>query len=400
MPTLASSSRTNLRSAVEATFGSITAATGRRKVRNTGSSFKYGKAFDMSKEIRSDRQVSDHIYLGDSASGGFNFELGYREYDAYMIAALQGTKVAYGTDGVGPTITSPTFTANTLTQTGGTTFATLAKGQWIKISGCTGATLTNNRVIQVSLTVAASATVITFEGSPALVTGVATGTVIISAARWTNGTVQPSFNFEVEYNDVTQFQTLLGMTANKMSLSFASKAIVTGTFDFLGAGGLALSGASNLVGTDDVLFPTAYDVMNSSSNVASILEANAALTAGTFVKSLSLDVDNALAVQEAIMNASAVGIRSGSVKISGKMGIYFANSTVYNKFFNNTTSSISVQASDAAGNGYVVSLPAIEYTDSGLTVGSKDTDIILDVSFGAKIDAVSGAMILIDRFGV
>lgn len=396
---LASSSRTNLRSAQEVTFGAVTAATGRRRIRNTGSSFKYALAFDKSKEIRADRQTSDHILLGASAAGGMNIEMIYKEYDAYLAAALQNTYVAFNTTGTSPTLTSPTFTANTLTQTGGTSFATLAKGQWISIVGNTGATIANNRVLQVSLSVPATATVITFEGSPALVAGAATGVITLSGSRLVNGITQPSFAMEVEYADVTQFQTLLGMTVNKFSVALASKAIATGSFDFIGVGGLPLATTSNLPGTDDVLFPSGYDVLNCSSNVTQILEANAALTAGTFVKALSFDIDNALAVQDAIQNLNGVGIRANRLNVTGKMSVYFANATIYNKFFQNNTSSLSVQIKDAAGNGYVFGLPAIEYTDGGLSVGSLDQDIMIDISFAAKIDPISGSMVTVDRFG-
>lgn len=397
---IASSSRTNLRSAVEATFGSVTAATGRRRIRNTGSSFKYSLAFTKSNEIRADRQTSDHILLGAAGAGSMNIEMIYREYDAYLAAAMQNPYVAFNTTGVSPTLTSPTFTANTLTQTGGTSFATLAKGQWISIAGNTGGTVANNRVLQVSLSVPATATVITFEGTPALVAGAATGVVTISGSRLVNGVTMPTFAMEVEYADVTQFQTFLGQAVNKFSLALSSKAIATGSVDFMGVGGLPLSTTSNLPGTDDVLYPSAYDVLNCSSNVTSILEANAALTAGTFVKTLSFDIDNALATQDAIQNLNGVGIRANRLNVSGKMGVYFANTAIYNKFFQNSTSSLSAQVKDAAGNGYVFNFPAIEYTDAGLQVGALDQDIMVDITFAAKIDPLTGSMVTIDRFGV
>lgn len=397
---LANSSRTNLRYAKEVTFGSVTSGTGRRKIRNTGSSFKYGLSFDRSKEIRSDRQVADHILLGATANGGMNFELVYKEYEEFLAATLQSNFTYIGTNGVTATLTSPTFTANTLTQTGGDTFANLRPGQWIQISGCTGATIGNNRVIQVSLTVAPTATVITFEGSPALTTGAATGTVVVRAGRVENGIIQPSFSIEPEYNDVTQFQTFRGMTLSKASLNFASRAIATGSFDFLGVDAMPLSGTSNLNGTDSVSYPTTYDVLNCTSNVTAILEANAALAAGTYVKSLTLDIDNSLQGQDAIANLGVVGIRANQLKVSGKMMVYFADGTLYSKFVNNTASSVSVQVRDASLNGMVFTLPAIEYTDASLQVGSLDQDVMVEMSFDAKIDTVTGKMIAIDRFGV
>lgn len=396
---LSSTSRVQLRSALEATFGSVVSGTARRKVRMTGESFNYALQFDASKEIRSDRQTSDQILLGASAAGGFNFELGYKDYDAFMEDALQSAYVAFGTAGVSPTLTTPTFAASTLTQSAGTSFATIAKGQWFSISGCTGVYTANNGPWQASLTVATSATVITIEGSTFPQTGAATGTVVISTSRLVNGTTQRSRNFEVEFADITKFLTFRGMTCSKMSMQANQQAILTGSFDFLGTDAMALSATSNLAGTDDVNFPTVFDVLNTSSNVAKLYDGGAVLT-GTFAKSVSIDIDNGLRSQTAIGNVAPVGIGSGTLKVNGKLSAYFANNTLYDKFVNNSSSSIAIVVRDSAGNGYAITIPSIEFTGAQLVAGSMDQDIMVDLDWGGKIDVVSGRMILIDRFGV
>lgn len=397
-----SSSRAQLRSAIEATYGATAAATGRRKVRMTGESLTPGFQFDKSKEIRSDRQTSDVILLGTSATGGFNFEAIYREYDEFFETALQNSFVAFGTGGVSPTLTTPTFAANTLTQTAGTSFDTIGLGQWVQIRGCTGAHVVNNGWWQTSLTVPATAAVITFEGTPFAQTGAAAGTVTISTSRLTNGTTLRSHNLEVEFADVAQFLTFLGMGLNKMTLSLTSGAIATGAFDFTGKGALAMTGSSNLAGADSGTYPTTYDVMNATSNVAKLLEAGAALS-GVFVKSLSLDLDNALRAQMAIGNLGAVGLGNGSLTLTGKLSAYFANSTLFNKCMNSTGSSLAFGLADSsdlgAANGYMFTLPAIEYTNAQVVAGSLDQDVMVDMDFTAKLDTVSGKTILIDRMG-
>lgn len=396
---LASSSRVQLRSALEATFGSEVSATERRKVRMTGESFNYSLKFDNSKEIRSDRQTSDAILLGAEASGGFNFEWSYREYDDYIEDCLQASFVAFGTGGVSPTLTTPTFAASTLTQTGGTSFATIALGQWLSISGCTAGHAVNNGVWQSSLTTPATATVITFEGTPFAVTGASAGTVTISTSRATNGTTQRSRLFEVEFADLTKFLTFRGMTGSKLSAQINDQAIATGAFAYMGSDALALTGSSNLPGTDNVVYPTAYAVLNTSSNVFKLYEAGAVLSGGAHAKSISFDIDNALRQQTAISSIAPVGIGSGTLKITGKISIYFASSTLYDKFVNNTTTSIAVVLKDAAGNGYAITFPAVEYTGAQLVAGAIDQDIMVELDFTAKIDTVSGKMVLVDRFG-
>lgn len=397
----ATSSRAQLRTALEAAFGDVTAATARRKVRMTGESFSHQMQFEKSKEIRPDRQVSDAILVGISGGGGFNFELSYKEYDMFLESALQSTFLLFNTSGISPTLTTPTFAANSLTQTGGTSFATLEKGQWFQILGCTGGAAVNNGLAQASLTVAATATVITTETTFAF-TGAAAGTVVIRTGRLKNGTALRTHLFELEYQDVTQFKTMRGFGINKMSLGLQSRQVVTGTFDCIGKDALPLTGTSNIPGTDDVNFSTAFNVMNASGNVAMLREGGAALPAGVFVKSLSFDFDNALRAQDAVANAACVGLGNGTISLTGKMTVYFSTAALFNKAINNTTSNVTFAVLDgpvATGNGYVVSLPQIEYTSVDLVAGSMDTDMTVDLGFMAVIDVISGKMILVDRFG-
>ena len=54
---------------------------------------------------------------------------------------------------------------------------------------------------------------------------------------------------------------------------------------------------------------------------------------------------------------------------------------------------------DAALNGYVLTIPAVEYTDAVLDVGTLDQDVMVDLTFMAKIDPVTSKMVALDRFG-
>jgi hypothetical protein len=246
--------------------------------------------------------------------------------------------------------------------------------------------------------VSPTATVLTFEGSPFTQTGAAAGTVTISTSRLKNGTTQRSRLIEVEFADVTEFLTFRGMTCSKLSMNFASQAIATGTFGWMGKDAMALTGSSNIPSTDSVTYPTSYDVLNTSSNVAYLYEAGAVLS-GTYAKSLTLDIDNALRSQTAIANVAPVGIGSGTLKVTGKLSAYFANSDLYDKFVNNTTSSVAVVVKDPSNNGYAITVPAVEFSGATLTAGSLDQDIMVDLDFMGKIDTLSGKMILLDRFG-
>jgi hypothetical protein len=398
---LATTSRVNFRSALEATYGATAASTARRKVRITGESLQFNQTFDKSKEIRSDRQIAEQILLGASGQGGFQAEMLYNEYDAFMESALLSTFLAFGVKGVSPSLTTPTFAANTLTQTGGTSFATIAKGQWVQIQGCTGTYLPNNGVFQSSLSVAATATVLTFEGTPFSQTGAATGTVTISTSRLTNGTAFRTHNLEVEFNDIAQFLTVVGVGFNKLSFGATANQVATLQFDTVSAKALAMTATSNLNGTDDVNFPTTYSPINATSNVAKLYEAGAVIP-NTFVKSLSFDLENGLAAQMAIGSLAPVGCRPGTLNVTGKMSVYLADGSIYNKFVNNVPSSLAIVLCDGpvgTGNGYVITLPSLRYTDANAVAGGIDQDMMVELTFAAKIDVLTGKMIIVDRFG-
>lgn len=396
---LASSSRVGLRIKPEVTFGTPVTASACYALRTTGESLKYGISTDTSKEIRSDRQTTDLIVTGANTAGGIDFELSYAEYDPLIAATLQGTYTVFGTNGVSAAVpTSATFAAGTLTAgaatSGANIFTALALGQWVKIAG--SSISGQNIIAQVSKTVAPTATVLTFEGTPFTgATGNGGAAVTVAAARITNGTTQRSFTVEKNFADISQTLTYTGMTLNKLSLALAAGSILTGSFDFIGKS--ATSQAGTLLHAT-VTPSTAFAVMNGVNNVANILEGGSAL-AGTYIKSLSMDLANNLRGQDAIGTLGYVDIASGSIDCTGSLEVYFANNTLYQKFIANTASSLSFQVSDAAGNGYVITLPNIKYSDANITAGSINQDVMVSMSFTALRDATSGNTIVIDRVG-
>ncbi len=409
MPAFASANLTQLAYKTEASFGVTPAGNGKDLRCTDTAGLAFALTSDTSKEIRADRQVTDMVLTGASASGSIPFELSYREYDDFIQASLQGVwgvqttwaggaGTAWGTDGVGAIVpTSATFAAATLTAgaaTSGTSlFTNLAKGQWVRISGSSNPL--QNILAQVSKTVAPTATVLTFEGTPfTAMTGVGGAAVKVNTFRLTNGVTKPSFSIEREHSDITQFFGFRGMSANKMSLSFSSGSIATGSFDFIGKD--AVRAATTSMGT-----PTAshtYDIMNAVTGVGNLYENGVALT-GTSIKSLTLDVDNALRAQDAIGTLGAVGVGSGTITVSGTMEVYLADGTLYDKFVANTASSISWSAVDGDGNGYVFQLPKIKFSDAKVTGGSLNTDAMLSIPFTALMDSVTQKTIIIDRVG-
>lgn len=396
---LSSTNRLGVRFKKEVTFGLAVVAAACYSLRVTGEELNYGISTDISKEIRSDRMVTDLIVLGATADGSLPFELSYAEYDPLIESTLQGAWAVFGVNGVGAAIpTSATFAAGTLTAgaatSGASIFTALALGQWVKFAG--SSISGQNIWAQVSKTVAPTATVLTFEGTPFTgLTGNGGAAVTLSSSRLTNGVTQTSFTLEEYFADVAQTLTYTGMTPNKMSLSLQSGSILTGSFEFMGK--TMTSQAGSLLHAT-VTPSTTNKVLNGVNNVVNILENGAALTS-TFIKSLTMDVMNNLRGQDAIGTLGNAGIGSGSFNVTGSIDMYFADAVIYQKFLNNTNSSLSFRVNDASGNGYVITFPNIIYSDAKITAGGINTDVMVNMTYTALRDTVGGQMMYVDRAG-
>lgn len=397
MPT-ASSNRVALRYILESAFGTTPATGNPNNLRITGESLAFALQTESSKEIRSDRQVTDLVQVGASASGGLNFEMSYKEFDPLLEAVFMSSWTVYGTNGVGTALAltidsaAGTLTAGTA-PTGNDAFSNLAVGQFFRLAApsdaADGAILRVASRTATAITVAA-ATPIPGTGSRPSVAG-----CTISTSRLANGATMRAFTIEKAMEDVNQFFAYRGMNASKLSMSFQSGSIVTGSLDFMGKDSLR-SGSTTLPGTP--VQSATYDVVNAVSGVGNILE-NGSPLAGTFIKSLKFDLDNKLRGQDAIGVLGYAGIAPGTLAVSGEMEVYLADGSMYDKFINNTASSVIWTMKDNAGNGYAITMPKVKYADAKVQAGGLDQDVMLSMPFTALMDATTGKTVLLDRFG-
>ena len=139
-----------------------------------------------------------------------------------------------------------------------------------------------------------------------------------------------------------------------------------------------------------------YDVMNAVAGVGNVLEGGSPL-AGTFIKSLKLSVDNKLRARDAISVLGAASIGSGTLEVSGDIEVYLADGAMYDKFINNTASSITWTASDGDKNGYAFTFPKVKFKDAKVQAGGLDQDVMLMIPFTALMDVTTGKTVIIDK---
>lgn len=403
--TLAVTSRVQMAYIQESVFGTVPGAGNYKNLRITGESLNFDYSKDESKEIRSDRQTSGASTTDANATGGINFHFQYAEYETLMQGALQNSWAVYGTNGVGTTF-SGTYAVGSITAgaapVGSSDFTTLKKGQWIKIVAPTHGN--DGKIVRISTITAPTTTVITLDTNTPILVGGPIANSAISTARLSNGTTQFSYSIEKQFLDITQFLTFRGMNVNKMTVNFAAAALTDGSFEFMGKDA-QIGVATKLPGTATASY--SFDIQNSVRGVGQLWE-NGAPIASTFVKSISVSVNNNLRGQKAVGNLGNIGIGSGDLNVTGSMEVYFADTTIFNRFLTDTYTSLIIGTQDnttGTGNGYVISLPRVLLMNAKIIAQGENQDIMASFDYSAFSDDANADVtlrktIFIDRTGV
>ena len=407
---LASSSSVGITYMPEATFGLTPVSGAVRRLRITGETFDYAITKAESAEINSTRTISSVVPVDASATGGISGEISYREWDVLMAATLQSTFSAYGVNSVSATFSSTAggIAALSITAavapTAASAFTNLKKGQWIRVVA-PGDTDNNGKIVKLSSTVAPTTTVLTLDaGTPMTLNAGTVALMTVASSRLTHGTTQTSFSIERELPDVSpaQYFAYKGMTPSKMTMQESSGALSSIGFDFMGKNAVRAATTSMLPAVITDSF--SHEIHSGVAGATVVIWEGGGPLAGTFVKSLKMDFDNSLRVQNGIGTLGAVGIGSGTIKLTGELEVYLADGALYDKFVNNTNSSIVFSSVDVDGNGYIISLPKINFTTLKTNASGKDQDMMLNISFtalrdNANADVALQKAIFIDRVG-
>lgn len=381
---MSDTSRVNLSYLVETTWGQVPAAA-LTDLRFTSERLKQATNTTRSREIRSDRQIPDIIRTRIEAQGGFDFEMSYGAFDDLIAGAMMGDwSTAVNISG---TDISSVSADNSYNSTTTDLSVNVNVGQWMLVAGF--ANTANNGYARVS-SVTSNKIVVT---GLTLVNEAAGNSITIKGSMIRNGTTKTSFTLEKEFTDIGEFVSYSGMRVSTFGITVSPENIVTGSFAFLGKSALP---AGATVGTGANVAAPSNDVMNAIDNVTGIREAAAATSED--VTEIAFDLDNNLRGRPAVGVLGNTEIGIGTVGISGSFNVYFASRAIHEKYTNFTASDLSFRMADGAGNAYVVTLPSIKFTDSDVLAGGQDRDVLVNMSFEARRDPASDAMIQFDRF--
>jgi len=394
-----------LRYIPEVTAGVIPGAGNAVNLRQTGPTMKASIASVKSEEIRSDRLSTGSTNTDLNLDGGFNFELSGKEYDPFLCGLLgQAAFTHFGTNGLSAVIptscttTSSTITAGTATS-GSSIFTGLAAGSWIKVIAPAAAPTAvrdyfTDKWFKVLSTTATAITLNTSTPITAPGIGALGADYRISQSTIANGSTISTFAMEYALTDITQFLTFTGMQVNTFDLNLDVGAIAKGSFGFIGRSH-TIQGVTRLPGTP--VPSSSLEVMNSVSDLGAIYENGTSVLGTTsFIKSMKLSVNNNARAQKALGVFGTVGVGLGELAISGTMDVYLEDAAYYAKWLAGTTTSLSVGMADGVGNGYMIDLDKIKFTDGGLSMSGRD-DVMLSLPFEAYYDAATNRGIRITR---
>jgi Phage tail tube protein len=373
-------------------------------LRNTGESFKADVQKIRSKEMRGDRQSPGLVVVDAMAGGGLNQELSYKESDTLLAMTLQNLWSVYGHRGVGDAVTG-TFAASTLTASaatvGGSIYTKLQRGQWVSIVGSSIAE--NNKIAQISKSIAPTTTVITFETGTAFTPGAGGAAVRVASSRLTNGFLQRSALFERHNQDINTIYPFTGMESDSLDLNIQLGEILSMAF--------ALKGKTSGVPYSATLLPVAqpvstppFEQMNAVTGISRITVAGAPNLDS--LVSINIKISNQMRDRKELGLLGPGSHGSSLIMVSGAHEAYLRDGTRFTRYINNTLFGLSFALLDSANNGYVFTLPACRFSDASPGASSANQDVKDPGSFECEFDGsesvASGLQktIFIDRVGV
>lgn len=385
--TFASSNRSAINVVEEVTLGVTPASPTMKALRFKGESLNYNLSNISSEEIRSDRNTANLIQVKADVAGDIDFELSYLTFEDLIEGALANDWSALFTF-TGTNVSTTSGTPDILNSaTAGFVAGGLVVGQWVQVSGFTNPA--NNGFFKLS---AVTATQLSFVQTT-IVTESAGASVTIKGSKIRNGTTLKSYTVQRQLADVTQFFNYLGCVVNTLSLDFKTGQILTGK---IGLMGMSSTNSGSQIGGATITPANSNTPMNAVSNVASVLQDYAAMTAK--FNSLTLNLSNNVRAQTAIGTLGNVGMALGKVEVTGNIELYFEDSTMYTKYLNATAFSLSFVVQDASLQTYIVTIPNAKFESGSVVAGGLDTDIMFSATWRGVYDATSGCAIQIDKF--
>lgn len=214
------------------------------------------------------------------------------------------------------------------------------------------------------------------------------------------------FAVERRFSDHTpvDHELFLQMGVNTLAQTLAPQAIALGVVGFFGTTALAksLTDITDLYTAGDptrVAAP-AFDVYNTSSNVARIARGGNKVGAGgvNCVLNATVEVNNNMRRQNAVGFFGACGIGLGEFTVTGLLETYFDDLSFYNDVLAGNETSLDIVLNGNDGRSLLTSVPRIKFTTGAPQVPGKNADVVLPLAYQGLLDATLGYTLSYQRF--
>lgn len=371
-----------IRYGLETTLGTASTAAG-KSIRRISSTMALTKEAFSSNEVRPDQQVFDARHGVRRVTGAIQGELSTQTYDDWIEACLRGTWATGLTiQNTTPAMSSATLTATTGALTGTYTgsagsfiTAGLRVGDVFRVTGSTGNTNRNFRIVGMT------ATVLTVFPAPTTAAAASTWSIIVQGRKLAPGTTARSFTIEQNYPDIDVSEQFLGCRVGEMGVSLPPTGMATVSFGMQGTNAVFTSGAQ----APTFASPAAAPATNLLTAVGGSL--SIAGTPSAIVTGVDFSVSNNLSSTPVVGSNFVPDIFYGRMVIQGNLTAYFDDLTVLNYFLNETEVHLQIQLDDANGLDFLCfRMPRVKLMGGSKTVGP-DGGVILQSPFQALLSS-------------
>ena len=210
-----------------------------------------------------------------------------------------------------------------------------------------------------------------------------------------NAQTKSYFTFERKFETgaTDAYEQFLACEVDTFNLNIAASEIVTGSFGYMG---ISADQSAASIDADGYTAANTNRVFNSVNMVTSVLEGGVEYKSN--VQSISIDISNNKRESRAIGSEAPSCIGDGQFVVTGQLVIYFKDNVLYNKFLNETSTSIKIDLEDdatgaTAGNAIEINMPKVFYTNVAREIPGNNQDVLVTLDYQAIYDAGIGGTI-------
>lgn len=291
-----------------------------------------------SEEVRPSGQFSDVRGGFNQVTGSPGFELSNKSYTDFIRGCM------------GALWETPGYTGGVLTFTADAPMvgqATLSRatadwstegwraGDMVTLSGF-GPSANNGLFRAVS--VSGQDMIVDTSFDPGTVTDAA-GTITYPGSRIDIGLDLLTFTMERRFDDIVQYQAMRGVTVNEMAFSITPESIVGGSWGLLGMSGEAMTAISLIAGLPVPAPLTApFAAFTGRVYEGGVIQA--------VMTSIDVSLNRNRTLEGVIGSRFSPGVFAGRASVDGTSVFFLEGNTTYNKFVNETESSIYLRLAD------------------------------------------------------